>query len=472
MSRLALRFLALTFTLTLTLTLTACLGSEDDGGGTDDADGGTTSGAGGGGIGIDGAGGGTGGGAGGGSGGDGSGGGDPARSDAGPSGPDDAAVPGPDAGAGPTDDIRVIVDPDRRTQIHAHAVADGRGGVWLAYNGVEEGTSVFDTFLVHITGVGAVDIGPVRVSDEDGVNDIEPVVALLDDRVVVLWQADTTELQPDNLDILFRAFDLEGNPLGASRDIEPLVDGEPFTRSWWMPAVATFSDGTLALVGARADTNGFAITVQLLDEDGTPAGPAWTMPRPEGESHVFPTAAVRDDILHIAWRADTADAEFVRTYALTREGAPASAAEPEIAWPDGPSNAPAFIPGADWLAMGVAIGGDPSVRISNHIDGGGRAAIVGAPNRVDHTPWVAGTAAGGVLAHYSVVRGIQNDLWWVPFEDTGDALVTADPIQAPSDGPVAPYTPCIVRVGNNRYFAAWSQGNSPEFLMIGHLFTP
>ncbi|MEM9073332.1 MAG: hypothetical protein AAGE52_32805 [Myxococcota bacterium] len=212
----------------------------------------------------------------------------------------------------------------RRAEIHPAAAFDGEH-IWIALSATddpgpptactgddttpcEEGQSCsddvcvhngFDVALVRMRCDGVLE-DPIMISEATPPSDIDPAIAIAEDRVILAWQRDEGT---GTIRTALRAYDLEGNPLGETTTYASVRGGEPVEGTVWFPSLMPKSDG-FWLWGIRGidEVGGFLGYLQELDESGAPVG--------EGQDVFFEGAstgqngfelAPRGDDLHWAW---------------------------------------------------------------------------------------------------------------------------------------------------------------------------
>jgi len=151
------------------------------------------------------------------------------------------------------------------TQIHPFAVFDGLG-VWVAFSLPEtSGGTGFDTWAARLACDGSFLVAPFLVNTTaTAPNDVDPVVGLSGDQVLITWNADTG-MAPANLQLGYRAFAVDGTPLGDDQRLT-LAGGDPYTQNVLLSAIEPDGDG-FRLAGIRGveATGTFQAFTQALD---------------------------------------------------------------------------------------------------------------------------------------------------------------------------------------------------------------
>ncbi|MFH2004951.1 MAG: hypothetical protein ABI333_00060, partial [bacterium] len=149
----------------------------------------------------------------------------------------------------PLKDTVFELDPDGPdTQIHVAAAFDGEA-VWIVYNRPDS-RGYFDVYGLRLGCDGAVVLPPFMINTTDE-NDVDPTLAVADGNVYVTWASDNNT-GVNNMDILFRTFDVDGTPIMAADQIlETTHDGTPVVGNAMAPDVAALPNGQFVVAGAR-----------------------------------------------------------------------------------------------------------------------------------------------------------------------------------------------------------------------------
>ncbi len=360
------------------------------------------------------------------------------------------------------------------TQINLSAARQD-DAIWLTYNTRGE-TDAFDVWLTRIDCTGANTLPPIRANAVAGPTAIEPQIAVSDESVLLVWQTDTSGLE-HNLDIVARAFDLNGVPLEDSEHtIEMQRNGAPNSGNTWMPALRADNDGGFVLAGSwgHDDAPAFQVFSQQLSAAGEPIGDAADARVDAASGQHYPALATGPQGSLIAWANSPLEGdEFTWATRLGGDapfepvqlpfnmtGTPGAAQTPELALV-GASSAGAR--GNVDIAI-VAVGADgPDAT---------RTALTGDASRADHTPSLAiqdpTTAA---VVYYRTISGFQSDVIAARIDVSDTGLTAGEDVPLLTDGPAAPYTPVLISLGDGVWFAAWSDGPSPEFAIRGQFFS-
>jgi len=374
--------------------------------------------------------------------------------------PPDAFVPvdvGQDAGPPPLGCAEItvgetfLVAPGLTTTIHPSVVFTG-DALWLTVTALEEGTSVFDIFLVKM-GCDGRQEEPVLVSTTEMANDIDADLALGPEGLVVAWQADDGS---GTIATWVRLHDAEtGAPRGDARQLETTRDGAPVSGTVWSPTLLSNDDG-FDLVGERGieEASAFQAYVQPLDAMGAPAGatiePFFEAMVGQDDAEGLRTTAG----LTLAWTRTPADGDptvVTLSPGGESETVPSSALEAA-----GPSLA-AF-DGQRWVAYSA---GGGSRRIELFPLGGDAVEALGSPSNTDVVPrLVAGESALG-LAWLRITSGFRADLFYRRIEATGTTITAGAEMEIATIRDVyAPYAIDLIHIRDDVFFITWAQGEN------------
>lgn len=364
-------------------------------------------------------------------------------------------------------DTPFALDPDGPdTQIHAAAAFDGES-IWVVYNR-PDALGGFDVYGVRLQCDTTWRLPPFQINTTDH-NDVDPTLAVGNGHLYVAWQTDTGT-GVDNMQLLLRTFDVGGVPLmSADEMLRTTRAGQPVPGNTWMPALAPLPTG-FAVAGARAvpDASGFQVFLQRLDDQGAAVEPTLDASFAPASSQTYPAlAAAPDGALLLAYlQADPPD--FTDRAVLTRFAAGASTPAPLPPIPAAGRDA------GDAAAVALGPGGETYVAFSDPDAGqvvlaeaasNGAEAVLGEAGR-SFSPALAAAPGGGAVAYYQNVSGIQNQLWALRFTHSTWGFQLGSPVQVTLEM-VAPYPPTIAHVTQDVYFLAWSQGDSPDFRLMG-----
>ncbi len=390
-----------------------------------------------------------------------------------PKGPDDTA---PDSGdtapapACPTEWLEggFRVDPDASlTQIHASAAWDGEA-VWVAYAVLEPDSANFDIWATRLDLQGETLVAPFQLDGGEGYNETYPRVAVSGDRVVVAWQSNNGAGQ-DNMDLVLRAFDVDGGNLDASPTVvEPVVNGLPQTGNGWMPSVVGDPAGGFVLGGdwALDSVSTFQAVIQDLDADGQPVGDGFVPELDGAQSHYYPSATsgpASERLL--AWESWTKAGGTA--IALSIDGALASfddhddAGLPSVSWERAADGQPHLVYYAvqgseyDLVLAGGDLAGAPVI------------TNLGQSSKIDHTPIIAAGERGAVVAWMRNLSGLSNELVFQPVRLEDGAWTTGDELVLETATAVAPYLPGLTWLCEDLWFATWVEGDNPDYTVQG-----
>ena len=370
------------------------------------------------------------------------------------------------------------------SQIHAALAFDGRG-VWLVANVPEGegGDGGFDVWAARLDCAGATLVAPFKVNDDVPGNDIDPDVAVSGDRVLIVWQRDTGG--DPNLFVRYRVFSTAGDRLMESDTVLPIVsDGETWDVSAWMSRVTGASDGGFVLSGsvAHPELERFQAFTQRMAGEGavTPAADGITLAQPLPQvSQVDPD--IQADAaggLALAWTS-TPD-EGTSRVALARWRNPGDSPDLTRSPEEGASKADLALGAGEgaplFLAYGVE-GYNSSEIVLTDVEWLGEEGAprlsLGHPSAYDHTPAIATAPGGGAVMWYRVRSGIRNDAWLQRFTGGDMWRAEGEPLLLNPEGPIDDhatppiYGPALIHLHDHLYLAAWSEGTSPNFRLVG-----
>jgi hypothetical protein len=368
------------------------------------------------------------------------------------------------------------------SQIHAAMAFDGRG-VWLALNVPEEESSGFDVWATRLDCAGRALVAPFKVNDDAPGNDIDPDIAVSGDRVLIVWQRDTGG--DPNLFVRYRVFSTAGDRLMESDAALSLRSGgETWDVSAWMSRVTGLPGGGFALSGsvAHPELERFQAFTQAMEGEGavTPAAGGLTLAQPMPQvSQVDPD--VQSDAgggLALAWTS-TPD-----------EGASRVGLARWRSLGDSPDLTRSPEEGASKPDLALGVGEGAPLFLAYAVEGYNSSEVVltdvewlgeegaprlsfGHPSAYDHTPTLATAPGGGAVMWYRVRGGIRNDAWLQRFtggdmwraEGVPLLLNPAGPIDDHATPPI--YGPALIHLHDHLYLAAWSEGQSPNFRLVG-----
>ncbi len=361
------------------------------------------------------------------------------------------------------------------TQIHAAAAFDGRE-IWVVYNRpVDDDSGGFDVWMTRLSCDGTASLEPRRINAIGGRILTEPEVAVGHERLLVVWQSDNGT-GADNLDIMARAFSLDGEPLAdAESPLEMTRGGVAQTGNAWMPALAATDDGFfVAGSWGHDDAPAFQVFVQNLTPDGEPIGDAADVALGPQVGQVFPDLTVGDGMSAVvSWTETAVGATDVPR--IARLGGDAPFDEQGLGDLEGG--------GTGVVARGdttfAALTGDSEtigdviihrVGPSGPVGAGTR---IGMARRIDHTPSLAldPVENTGLVMWYRVISGFRNDVVVQPFfwEGADDEVAMAPGAELTPVDPAAPYGTVVVALGDRHYFVAWSEGVSPDLRVTGRI---
>lgn len=355
------------------------------------------------------------------------------------------------------------------TQVHPHVAFDSEHqGFWVAYTRpANDGTSNLATAIARVGCDGTEQMAAWTVSTSNA-NHTDPEVVVTDTRVLVIWAGDDGSGGDGNLDVLTRVLDRDGVPL--SDEEQPLGltrGGEPFTASAWMVRAAANPDGSFVVAGTRAieEVSAFQVFVQRLDAEGVAQEPTIEPLLQPDVAHTEPRVAVGDDgVAHVAWsRTEDFSTYEVAAFSLP-PGDDGRALVIETLGAEGDHAAVAAGSEVLW-ANSTQAGSGRDIQIWPAL--GGTALSLGAAGRIDHTPTLGLGDSEALAAWFRLVSGVRNEVVVARIDGAGtDTLTAGTPLVFP-DVEAAPYPLALAPVGGSTYLVAWSEGDSPDFLIYG-----
>lgn len=353
-------------------------------------------------------------------------------------------------------------------QIHADFAFIG-GRIWMAYNLVDgEGAGGFDVFVTTI-GCDGVASAPQRVTTTTGRNDIDPVIDRRGDSVYIAWSSDSS-MGSDNLDLLYRSYAITGEPIMANdRILDTTLAGAPVQTNTWLPDVAGLPDDRAAIIGVRGIDNVFQTFIQRVDSTGDLLGEAIDV-TDRGVGHGAPAiASTAAGDVYAAWERSEGGGDPTVWYGLIAADATGFALGPVMATA-GASSLPSLAVDRDRGLAYLAVRDqtlDDIVLIALDETGELGRITLGATGEIDHSPVIAVSPSGGAVGWYRTVSGIRNRFVVQRFDFDGAVLSPGSEIDLGTDGAVGVYSPALIHIGDDIYFAAWSEGTAPEFFVKG-----
>jgi hypothetical protein len=363
------------------------------------------------------------------------------------------------------------------TQIHVQSRFDGEA-VWLVYN-LPNTEGFFDVYGARLNCDGTPRFASTKLNTAEGGNSVDPGVAVAGQDVFVVWGRDNNQ-GVDNMDAFYRSFTVDGTPLMAEdQSLETTYDGTPVAGNVMFPTVTPHVAGSFVVAGSRAleETSTFQVFVQEVSAEGALISEARNGSFEPGVTQLYPSVATLEpDVIHLAWASSTTteDETVVQTYFT------GDATEPQVSPPvearDGLIGASSSLcaagTGAEqrlYLAVG-AQNGAIVLKDGLALDPSSTFVQVGDAWELDHSPVVAcHSGGGGVVVFYRNVSGLDNRVIAQPFSYDGSTFELGTEVVV-SEGPAAPYQPAVTHIGEDVYFAAWSEGQSPDFRLKGRFF--
>ncbi len=356
------------------------------------------------------------------------------------------------------------------TQIHPMAVYDGFG-IWVAFSLPETtGGSGFDTWASRLVCDGRFLLRPFQVNTTiTEPNDVDPVIALSADRVLISWNADTG-MAPANLQVGYRAFSIDGTPVGDDRRLMMDAADAPYTQNVLLSGIVPEGEG-FRLAGTRGvESSGtFQVFTQALDA---------SLRVVDSGSEIFLEAGVTqqntalvatpDGSFFAAWdRDDGTEAQVV--HRSLAAGAP----DPVVSVPGsvrsaGPSVA---VDSSDATGRIVALSAGGETRAQIQVVDVARPTVAaqtfGSIGRLNFSPKVVLEGGVGAVMWLRNESGFRNTLFIQGLHYDGVAFSVDAEIEITTSEPVAPYAPSLTRITDDVYFVSWAQGASPAFRIFG-----
>lgn len=357
-------------------------------------------------------------------------------------------------------------DPD--IQIHAAVAFDGEW-IWLAYNLPDQpGSSGFDTYLRKMGCDGAPFGDRIPVHPPNTHNEVDPCIAIGPEGLLVAWTRDNGE-GPRNMDIWYRLFDLEGNPLHEPRQLVLRVNGQEQDQNAWMPTCAALSDGTFAIGGSYVAEVTFRAFVQRLDSAGETEGNLIAAAGTDDDFDLYPALlATSDGTLVLGFSREPLEGDNALWMIRVDSDNTSATVDPEPVMPGrfGKSVSFAETPHGVVAATGTEEEAELSILVRN-LSSMDPVVQLGITGRLEHTPALASGPMGLAVFFYRVRSGIRNDVILQGLSHDGDTFEVKEEVTVTGEGPAGPYGPALTHVYDDVFFAAWAEGISPAFRIRG-----
>jgi len=351
-------------------------------------------------------------------------------------------------------------------QIHAAVAFDGETA-WVAFNQPDP-SGGFDGWVQRVNCDRTFASPPVRLHDTTDFNETDPSIAVTSDGALfAVWFRDTG-MFPDNMEVFYRRFALDGTPAYDSMQLETTRNGMPNPGNETFATTVALPDGKTAITGLRANEAGlrFEAFVQRVAVDGSLDGEAIVGGAEMDDSDGSPTlAAEPNGDLTFGWIRNFVENMEVGPDLPRWVEIPAGAATPAAP----PANPFTDIDEAAYLTFAhgptrsyavAVVGGD--IVIADLADTSRRVVVGRAA--AEHSPQVVFTDTGMALMYYRVRSGFQNDVIVQPFTDDGvDIDISAGEVMLTPFSAAAPYGPAMAHVQGDIVFLAWAEGASPNF---------
>jgi hypothetical protein len=340
------------------------------------------------------------------------------------------------------------------TQIHGTSAFDGTH-VWMAWNR-PDGTSLFDVWLAAFACDGTLSMGPIEVTQSDD-NEIDPTLSISGDRLLVAWASDNGT-GVDNLDIRYRIFDLDGNPLTDAGDLSAMRNGVVVTGNTFEPAV-TATDGGWMLAGAwgHEDAPGFQAFAVALDLDGNVMGEAEDGKLNVDAGQTAVSVAVSGSDTHLAWQEEPTGGDGPEVWSTAIGGSPVMLADPGgrpelLATDAGVWSA--------WDTDGFDVAVQPPSGSANPLSVPGSGFV--------HHPRLAAWDGQLSVLWMEAVSGIRNTAYIAPLTETG---TRGNPTQLDTQDTPSVYPLDFTLVDATHAVVVYHEGMSPDFRLKAQWLT-
>ena len=374
----------------------------------------------------------------------------------------------------------LIISTNDLTQIHPDATWDGEA-FWITWN-IANDEGKFETWAGRFSCSLTPLIPPFAIEQSQGMNDLDPSIAVHGDVVIVIWNRDNSfaDGATYNLSTRIAAFHADtGEPIYAPRtlevsqsDVETPAEAlatppsEVAEGNRWMSDIEARPEGGFVLTGSWGDPSveSFRVYLVHLDAQGEVQGSAW-LADSEGRNQVYPQLSITPyGVIDLLWQGD-------------REGE--GAGFHTRAWRDmttGVLNSYY----QDWISADLSRG--PHLPHNE-----GLLALPPSGNELG-TPWVVGTREGGAgftvvppdrdgggissrralngvrfiaggLVGYQQESGSAQEVWYRPLSEEG----LAGEIDIWSPTPNAAAYPLSVTHIEGGILMLWAEGSNPNF---------
>ncbi len=399
-------------------------------------------------------------------------------------GPDSTLIDAfePDAGSPPgpcRTEVLLLTDvepdplgPD--TQIHASVCFDGEA-LWAAYS-LPNSLGLFDVWATRVECNGETSVEPFQLGDKPEQNETAPRITCASSAVFIAWGVDTGAHE-NNMEISFTSFTRDGIPIiEEPKKLETTRQSVPVTRNMMYPVTAAIDEESIWLAGVRGieETGTFHVFLQEIDLTGNLKGEAHEPVTEPGITHLLPALSISPSKdIYLSWNRFASSGEDEIFHTVLKSGS-ASAEEPVNAIENIKGLSSAYWAGGSdgveraVLAVGTT-GGNILLTNGDVLDPSEPFVYAGDTSEMDHSPALAGGEQSGMLAFYRNISGLRNMVIAQPFRFEGREIILGEETMI-TEGPAAPYSLSLTYVGENIYFAAWSEGISPEFRIKGRFF--
>lgn len=358
-------------------------------------------------------------------------------------------------------------------QVHLDAAFDG-SQLYLVYNFADTQSDGMGIAGRTLKCDGA--LGPEVTISNNEYTQTDPQVAVGENEFMVVWQKDTPEQSPNNLDLLIQNFSLEFTPqYETPQTLEMTRNGNPQEKNAWMPAIAPAYKNGFWVFGARGhdEATAFQTFGQLIHSDGELFCDSIDFHLAPLIGQIYPVAAAVGDTLFLAWESSESDGakiQFVQTQnGFLHQG------QTQMTENTGDAQRPAVALGPDGeqaaLAYFIQTGSSTRTYLT-HPDHLNEVIAVGAPNQNAHSPAVALGESGGLIFWLENLSGTKNKAYFQAFQPQEGGYELLGAATAIESEKVLPYAPVVLHLGADYYFMGWMAGDHPNYQAYGRFAAP
>jgi|GEM_PF-6509058 len=365
----------------------------------------------------------------------------------------------------------VTLPGEAQMQVHPAAAFDN-SGIWIVYNNfANEDNGNGAIYLTKIASDGSYLVDPIKVSTLDDTNNIDPALTIGDDTITVVWAGDNSSAQPNNLAIYYRQFDKNGTSK-SDNEIKyiPIVDNAEVQANVWIVQVCSLQNNAFAIAGSWADPdiNAWRVFVQRFDAEGKTSGNL--IPAYKESAYSQTTASIRansDDTIFVSW-VEQPPEEGTPDYVVFTSIA-ADSETPNPATPIDPTDGTMsgtpivnIVPDAQetvfvsYYAETSSTNTNIIIQDATNLDNEGNIGTFGKSGKYEYSQNVAPTSTGGAVMWARQTSGFYGDIFFNSFDRDENGIVPASTeMQLNTANAVAYYTPSLIAITANLYFAMW-----------------